>query len=96
MPVIEEAFLRAFLMRYVMHDNWTEIPFGVVNRMAVAAGILVPVLYHPEKLAALLWFGLVTWLMVRTKNYWDCVAAHAITNLILGVVVVATGWWALW
>lgn len=95
-PVIEEAFLRAFLMRFVMHDNWTEIPFGVVNRTAVAAGILVPVLYHPEKLAALVWFSLVTWLMVRTKNYWDCVAAHAITNLILGIVVVATGWWALW
>ncbi len=95
-PVIEEAFLRAFLMRYVMHDNWTEIPFGVVNRLAVIVGVLVPVLYHPEKLAALLWFSLVTWLMVRTKNYWDCVAAHAITNLILGIVVVTTGWWALW
>lgn len=95
-PLIEEAFLRAFLMRFVMHDNWTEIAFGVVNRTAVAAGILVPVLYHPEKLAALVWFSLVTWLMVRTKNFWDCVAAHAITNLILGVVVVTTGWWALW
>lgn len=95
-PVIEEAFLRAFLMRFVMHDNWSEIPFGVVNRMAVAAGIIIPVLYHPEHLAALVWFSLVTWLMVRTKNYWDCVAAHAITNLILGIVVVTTGWWELW
>ncbi len=95
-PVIEEAFLRAFLMRFVMHDNWTEIPFGTVNRVAIVAGILIPVLYHPEKLAALVWFSLVTWLMVRTKNYWDCVAAHAITNLILGIVVVATGWWSLW
>ncbi|MCO6043811.1 CAAX prenyl protease-related protein [Aeoliella sp. ICT_H6.2] len=95
-PVIEEAFLRAFLMRYVMHDNWTEIPFGEVNRLAVATGILVPVLYHPEKLAALVWFSLVTWLMVRTKNFWDCVAAHAVTNFLLGVVVVLTGWWELW
>lgn len=95
-PVIEEAFLRAFLMRYVMHDNWTEIPFGVVNRMAVAAGILVPVLYHPEHLAALVWFSLVTWLMVRTKNFWDCVAAHAVTNLLLGIWVVTTGSWELW
>lgn len=95
-PVIEEAFLRAFLMRFVMHDNWSEIPFGVVNRTAMAAGIVVPVLYHPEHLAALVWFSLVTWLMIRTKNYWDCVAAHAITNLILGIVVVTTGWWELW
>lgn len=95
-PVIEEAFLRAFLMRYVMHENWTEIPFGVVNRMAVAVGILLPVLYHPEHLAALVWFSLVTWLMVRTKNFWDCVAAHATTNLLLGIYVVTRGAWELW
>lgn len=95
-PLIEEAFLRAFLMRFVMHDNWSEIPFGTVNRMAIAAGILLPVLYHPEKLAALVWFSLVTWLMIRTKNFWDCVAAHAVTNLLLGIIVVTTGWWALW
>ena len=95
-PIIEEAFLRAFLMRYVMHDNWTEIPFGTANRMAIAAGILLPVLYHPEKLAALLWFSLVTWLMLRTKNFWDCVAAHAVTNLLLGIYVVMAGKWELW
>lgn len=95
-PVIEEAFLRAFLMRFVMHDNWTEIPFGTVNRMALAAGILVPVLYHPEKLAALVWFSLVTWLMVRTKNFWNCVVAHSVTNLLLGIYVVTTGSWQLW
>src|SRR5690606_41137358 len=95
-PMIEESFLRAFLMRYVMHENWTEIPFGVVNRMAVAVGILLPVLYHPEHLAALVWFSLVTWLMVRTKNYWDCVAAHATTNLLLGIYVVVAGAWLLW
>jgi uncharacterized protein len=95
-PVVEEAFLRLFLMRYVMHDNWTEIPFGVVNRTAVVVGTLIPVLYHPEKLAALVWFSLMTWLMVRTKNYWDCVVAHAITNLLLGIYVLATGSWSLW
>ncbi len=95
-PIIEEAFLRAFLMRYVIHDNWTEIPFGIVNRMAIAAGILLPVLYHPEKLAALLWFSLVTWLMIRTKNFWDCVVAHAVTNLLLGIYVVMAGKWELW
>lgn len=95
-PVIEEAFLRAFLMRFVMHDNWTEIPFGVVNRTAVAVGILVPVFYHPEHLAALVWFSLVTWLMVRTKNFWDCVAAHAVTNFLLGIYVITFGQWWLW
>jgi membrane protease YdiL (CAAX protease family) len=53
-------------------------------------------LYHPEKLASLAWFSLVSWLMVRTKNFWDCVAAHAVTNFLLGVWVVTTGDWRLW
>jgi uncharacterized protein len=95
-PIIEELFLRAFFMRYVMHDNWWQIPFGEVNRMAVIVGIALPVLYHPEKLSALVWFSMVTWLMVRTRNFWDCVVAHAVTNLLLGIYVVTFSQWALW
>jgi len=34
--------------------------------------------------------------MVRTRNFWDCVAAHAVTNLLLGVYIVAAGQWTLW
>ena len=79
-----------------MHDNWWQIPFGDVNRLAVIAGIALPVLYHPEKLSALVWFALVTWLMVKTRNFWDCVVAHAVTNLLLGIYVVSFNQWALW
>jgi CAAX prenyl protease-like protein len=95
-PVIEEFFLRGFLMRYVMGPNWWQIPFGQANRAAILVGTLFPVLYHPEKLAAFAWFSLVTWLMLRTKNIWGCVTAHAITNLMLGIYVVAQGEWRLW
>jgi CAAX prenyl protease-like protein len=95
-PVIEEFFLRGFLMRFLVRDTWWEVPFGDVNTAAILVGTLFPVLYHPEKLAALVWFSLVTWLMVRTRNIWDCVAAHAITNLMLGIYVVAYGDWRLW
>ncbi len=101
-PVIEEFFLRGFLMRYVMHPDWWKIPFGTVNLLAVIVGTGVPMLMHPELLAALVWFSMVTWLMVRTKNIWDCVAAHVVTNLLLGLFVIssawwsASGWWWLW
>lgn len=93
-PIIEEFFLRGFLMRYVVHDQWWNVPFGTVNRLAVIVGTAVPMLMHPgELLAALVWFSMVTWLMVRTRNIWDCVVAHAVTNLLLGVYVIATGEW---
>ena len=46
-----------------------------------------------EMFAAAVWFTLITWLMFKTKNIWDCVAAHAVTNLLLGVYVVLSGDW---
>jgi hypothetical protein len=72
------------------------VPFGNVNRAAIAAGTVVPMLMHPaEFLAAAVWFTGITWLMVRTRNIWDCVAAHAVTNLLLGVYVVTFDQWQL-
>lgn len=96
-PIIEEFFLRGFVMRFVIETDWWKVPFGTLTPAAIAAGTLVPVLLHPgEILAAAVWFSLVTWLMAHTKNIWDCVAAHAVTNLLLGVYVVATGEWHFW
>jgi CAAX prenyl protease-like protein len=94
--VVEEFFLRGFLMRYVMHIDWFKIPFGVMNGLGLAAVIGFPVLAHPERLAALAWFSMVTWLMLRTRNIWDCVIAHAVTNLLMGLWVVYSGdWWMM-
>ncbi|QDU86823.1 CAAX amino terminal protease self- immunity [Pirellulimonas nuda] len=95
-PIIEEMFLRAWLMRYVQAADWWKIPFGHATPLAIALGTLVPMMTHPEKLAAAVWFSLVTVMMLKTKNIWDCVAAHMITNLLLGIYVLTTGTWALW
>ncbi len=95
-PIIEEMFLRAWMMRYVQGAQWWKIPFGHATPLAIALATIVPMLTHPEKLAAALWFSLVTVLMLKTKNIWDCVVAHMVTNLLLGIYVLATGTWALW
>ena len=97
-PVIEEFFLRGFLMRMVVDQDWWKVPFGKVNAAAVAVSIVVPVLWHQpgEFLAAAAWFGMVTWLMVRTRNPWDCVLAHAVTNLLVGRLRGDLRQWELW
>ena len=95
-PIIEEFFLRGFLMRWAVREEWWDVPFGQVTPLAAVVGTAVPMLMHPgELLAAFVWFSLVTWLMVRTKNIWDCVAAHAVTNLLLGIYVVTQHQWQL-
>jgi CAAX prenyl protease-like protein len=96
-PLIEEFFLRGFLMRFVMAINWWKVPIGEVTPYAVFVGTAYGVLAHPaEMIAAAVWFTLVTGLMVKTRNIWDCVAAHAVTNLLLGIYVLVSGDWALW
>ncbi|MCC7474506.1 MAG: CAAX prenyl protease-related protein [Pirellulales bacterium] len=96
-PVIEEFFLRGFAMRLAVDEEWWEVPFGKVTPLAVVVGTALPMLTHlAELLAAFMWFSLVTWLMVRTKNIWDCVLAHAVTNLLLGIYVVTRHEWQLW
>lgn len=94
--IMEEFFLRGFLMRYVMDIDWPYIPFAVVNKLGLAAVLAFPILSHPERLAAAVWFTMVTWLMLRTKSIWDCVIAHAVTNLLMGLYVVWSGdWWMM-
>jgi len=97
-PIIEELFLRGFVMRLVIDPDWWKVPFGKVTLAAVAAGTIVPVLTHPksEFFAVVVWFSLVTLLMAYTKSFWDCVIAHAITNSMLGIYVVKSGDWQLW
>ncbi len=94
--VVEEFFLRGFLMRFFLRTDWWNVPFGTVNGVAIAVATLVPMALHPgEMLAAVVWFSMVTWLMSQTRNIWDCVAAHAVTNLLLGIYVITSGDWQL-
>jgi CAAX prenyl protease-like protein len=94
--IVEEFFLRGFLMRYVMDIDWHLIPFAVVNRLALITGTVFPMLMHPGELfAAAIWFSMVTWLMLRTKSIWDCIIAHAVTNLLMGVWVVWQNDWEM-
>jgi uncharacterized protein len=96
-PIIEEFFVRGFLIRYVDDPDWDERPLGE----AKLAGWLSPTVYGvvahmTEPLAALAWFSMVSWLYKRTGSIWDCVVAHAVTNLLLGLYVIKFGQWHLW
>lgn len=96
-PLIEELFLRGFLMRFVVRGDWWNVKLGDVTWLAGIAVALYGVLSHPaEPLAAVVWFTMVTLLYAKTRSFWDCVVVHAITNLGLGVYVLAWHDWTLW
>lgn len=97
-PLVEELFVRGWLVRWLTAaENWEDVSLKRVNGWALIGVLGYAVLTHPqEALAAIAWFGLVNWLMCRTGNLWDCVLAHATTNLALGFWILSTGDWRLW
>ena len=70
-PIIEEFFLRGFLMRYLDARNWDRVPLGNVTRLSVIGVAVYALVSHPaEPLAAVVWFSMVTWLYARTRSIW--------------------------
>ena len=96
-PLIEELFLRGWFVRWVEDPEWENLSLRGLSWKALMAASVYGVLTHPtEAIAAFVWFGLVSWLMNRTGSFWDCVVAHAVTNLLLGVYVLIFAQWHLW
>ncbi len=96
-PWIEEFFWRGFLVRFLAGVNWETIPFGSYHLGPLVITTVAFALAHPltEFPAAVTWFALVSWVMISTRNIYDCIVAHAVTNLMVGIYVVATSAWYL-
>lgn len=96
-PIIEELFLRGWLIRYIENPKWWTVSLSAITMTGIATATAYGVLTHPgEAIAAFVWFSLVTWLMLKTGNLWDCVVAHSVTNLLLGFYILWQGAWHLW
>ena len=96
-PLIEELFLRGFLMRYVIDERFWTVPFGKLTLASATACLVYAAATHPaEAVAALGWFAVMSGVAAATRRPIDVILAHAATNLALGIYVVATGsWWLL-
>ena len=96
-PILEELFLRGWFVRYIENPDWSKVELSSVGRNAIIAVAVYGVATHPaEAVAAIVWFSLVTFLMIKTGKFWNCVVAHAVTNLLLGVYVLYSEQWHLW
>jgi CAAX prenyl protease-like protein len=97
-PILEELFWRGWLMRWIINsEHFERVPLGAY---APIAFWVVAVLFASEH--GSFWdVGLLTgiiynWWMVRTRNLWDCILAHAVTNGALAAYVVLAGQWQYW
>jgi uncharacterized protein len=96
-PVIEELFWRAWLMRWLINPNFEAVPLGAFR----ASSFLVTAALFASEHGPYWEVGLLTGLiyngwMVRTRSLGDCIVAHAVTNLILSLYVIGYGKWEYW
>ena len=97
-PWLEEIFWRGFLLRYLIREDFTSLPFGAWSRLSFGATTLGFMLeHHPPDYAGALLTGLLYNLVaIRTRSLSACVLAHAVTNALLGGYVMHSGQWGFW
>ncbi len=96
-PIVEELFWRAWLMRWLINPEFQKVPLGTWSAQAfwITAALFASEhgAYWEVGLAA---GAIYNWWMVRTRSLADCILAHAVTNGALAAYVLLTGRWEYW
>ena len=97
-PFVEEIFWRGFLLRYLIAERFETVPFGAFSWPSFSVVTLAFCFSHalPDWPAALLTGVLYNAVAYRTKSLSSCILAHGLTNLSLGLWIVATKQWGFW
>ncbi|RME89963.1 MAG: CAAX prenyl protease-related protein [Verrucomicrobia bacterium] len=95
-PPLEETFYRSFVYRWVAKADFMAVPlkhFGWTP-LLVTSGLFGFV--HHQWLAGILCGLIYQGLVIRKNRLGDAMTAHAITNFLLGLWVIARPAWHFW
>lgn len=96
-PIIEELFWRAWMMRWIISSDFRKVPLGAYSREAMwFTAILFASEHGPYWEVGLLTGLIYNWWMIRTKSLGSLILTHAVTNGCLCAYVLATGKWEYW
>jgi hypothetical protein len=95
-PVMEELFWRSFILRWIDRGDFQALLPAAASLRALAISSLVFGIEHDLWLAGIVAGLAYGWLYMRSSNLWSPILAHAVTNLLLGIWVLATGNWQFW
>ncbi len=97
-PLVEEIFWRGFLLRYLISEDFEEVPLGKFSWLSFSVVSLAFCFSHsaPDRVAALITGMLYNCVVYRTKSLTSCIVAHALTNLLLGLWIMKTRQWGFW
>jgi CAAX prenyl protease-like protein len=95
-PVIEELFWRGFLLRWLISPDWQHVKMGQFSGGSFIVVTLLFALTHCEWLAAFVYCSLLNGLLYWKGDFWNCVVAHGVSNLLLGIYLLSVRSWELW
>lgn len=96
-PVIEELFWRAWMMRWLISPDFRKVAMGAFTAGSFwITAILFASEHGPYWDVGLAAGVAYNWWMLRTKSLGDCILAHAVTNACLSAFVIATGRFEYW
>ena len=95
-PVMEELFWRAFLIRWLVNEDFKNVPVGTFTGLSFAVTVALFGAEHTQWLAGLICGALYNWLYYKRKDVFACVIAHAVSNAALAAWVLSRGDWKLW
>jgi uncharacterized protein len=95
-PVVEELFWRGFLLRWLLSPDWEHEKLGQMSARSFAVVTLLFTLAHPEWIAAAVYCSLLNGLLYWKRDLWNCIVAHGVSNLVLGIYILSMGSWELW
>ena len=96
-PLVEELFWRAWLMRYLISRDFESVPLGAYAAPAFWICALLFASEHGPYWDVGLMAGVAFngW-MVRTRSLGDCILAHGVANASLAGYVLLAGKWEYW
>ena len=95
-PIMEELFWRSFLIRYVISADFAKIEIGTFTWPSFLASVALFGIEHNYYLAGMMAGTCYNLLLYRSRSLAQCIVAHAVTNLALGIYVLQTGKWNFW
>jgi CAAX protease family protein len=96
-PVIEELFWRAWLMRRLINPDFQRVPLGTYTPFPFWCTALLFASEHGPYWDVGLAAGVIyNFWMVRTKSVGDCILMHAVTNGALCAYIIFKHQWQYW
>jgi CAAX prenyl protease-like protein len=93
-PIMEELFWRAFLMRWLIKEDFTSVPMGTYEYRSFGVTTALFAVVHGSEWTLAVIVGLLygAW-FIRTKSLGDIMLAHGVTNFLLALYCLFANDW---